>query len=272
MITFGSLFAGIGGLDLGLERAGMVCKWQVEIDDYCQKVLAKHWPEIKRYGDIRTVGRQNLEPVELICGGFPCQPHSIAGKRRGAEDDRNLWPEFMRVVRETRPRYVLAENVPGIVTTYLDTVLSDLESEGYSCWTFNIPACSVDAPHRRERIFIIAHSLRLGLSAGTFEQTLQPKKQETARQNTPEFCEVVSEDGDVADGAINGLEKRWSSSRVRSERFAKNGWWTVEPNVGRVADGVPARVDRLRALGNAVVPQVAEWIGNRIIEYDALHK
>ena len=118
--TFGSLFAGIGGLDLGLERAGMVCSWQVEIDEYCRRVLAKHWPDVERFEDVRECGAHNLEPIDLICGGFPCQPHSVAGKRKGAADDRDLWPEYFRIVAELRPRYVLAENVPGIVTTYLD--------------------------------------------------------------------------------------------------------------------------------------------------------
>ena len=166
-MRFGSLFSGIGGFDLGLERAGMECAWQVEIDEYCLKVLEKHWPSVSRYTDIRECGRDNLEPVDLICGGFPCQPYSVAGKRRGAEDDRNLWPEFLRIVRELRPAWVVGENVPGIVPMYLDEVLSDLEGEAYTCWTFNIPACAFDAPHRRERIWIVAYAERLEREAGT---------------------------------------------------------------------------------------------------------
>jgi DNA (cytosine-5)-methyltransferase 1 len=154
-MKFGSLFAGIGGIDLGLERAGMECIWQVENDEYCTRVLEKHWPEVQRFGDVREC--TNLPPVDLIAGGFPCQPHSIAGQRRGAEDNRNLWPEFSRIIGELKPRYVLAENVPGIITTYIDTVLFDLEGQGYTCATFNLPALAFDAPHRRERIFIVAH-------------------------------------------------------------------------------------------------------------------
>jgi len=157
-LTFGSLFVGIGGFDLGFERAGMTCTWQVEINDYCNKVLAKHWPDVRRYKDVRECGAHNLEPVDVICGGFPCQPHSVAGKRKGAADDRNLWPEFLRVVREVRPTWVVAENVPGIVSLYLDTVLSDLEDIGYTATTFDIPACAFDAPHRRERIFVVANA------------------------------------------------------------------------------------------------------------------
>ena len=115
MPTFGSLFAGIGGIDLGLERASWECRWQVEIDPFCQKVLAKHWPDVRRYGDVRDCGKHNLETVDLIAGGFPCQPYSLAGKRGGESDDRNLWPEYRRIVAELRPAWVLAENVPGII-------------------------------------------------------------------------------------------------------------------------------------------------------------
>jgi DNA (cytosine-5)-methyltransferase 1 len=238
MLRFGSLFAGIGGLDLGLERAGMECVWQVEIDDYCTKILEKHWPDVRRYRDVKEVG-SNLEPVDLIAGGFPCQPHSVAGKRRGAADDRNLWPEYLRVIRETKPRYILAENVPGIITTYLDTVLSDLEGEGYTCATFNIPACGFDAPHRRERIFIVAYATSKRPSGQRQHGGRVHKKADTNRE---------------ADRFIGCSQ-------------AKESHWHTEPDVGRVAHGVPSRVDRLRGLGNAVVPQVAEWIGRRIMEH-----
>jgi len=163
-LTFGSLFAGIGGIDLGLERAEMTCKWQVEIDDYCQRVLNKHWPDVEKFRNVREVGKHNLKPVDVIAGGFPCQPHSVAGKRKGAADDRNLWPEYLRIVKELRPTWVLGENVPGIRTTYLDTVLSDLESEGYATRTFNIPAVAFDAQHLRYRIFVVAYSSRAGLA------------------------------------------------------------------------------------------------------------
>lgn len=158
MITYGSLFSGIGGIDLGFDRAGMKCLWQVEIDDYATSVLEKHWPDVRRFNNVKTVGSHNLATVDVICGGFPCQPHSVAGKRKGADDDRNLWPEYLRIITELRPTWVVGENVPGIITTYLNTVLSDLESEGYSTQTFNLPAAAFDANHRRERIFIVAHS------------------------------------------------------------------------------------------------------------------
>lgn len=158
----GSLFSGIGGLDLGLERAGMKVVWQVEYDEFCQSILRKRWPEAKLYGDIKELRGDELEPVDLICGGFPCQPFSQVGKQRGKEDDRYLWPEMLRVIREVRPRWVLGENVAGIVRMALDTVLSDLESEGYSAQTFIIPACAVGAPHRRDRVWIVGHSKSVG--------------------------------------------------------------------------------------------------------------
>ena len=158
MLTIGSLFSGIGGLDLGLERAGMRVLWQVENNAYCNRVLEQHWPAVARYGDVRDVGRHNLEPVDLICGGFPCQPHSLAGKRKGKEDERNLWPEYLRIVDELRPTWVLGENVPGIRTTILDDILDDLEGLGYATRTFDIPACAVGAPHLRHRFFIVAHA------------------------------------------------------------------------------------------------------------------
>jgi DNA (cytosine-5)-methyltransferase 1 len=135
MLTFGSLFAGIGGFDLGLERAGLVCQWQVEIDPFCRKVLEKHWPQVKRYDDVRTVGAGTLEAVDLVCGGFPCQPHSLAGRRQGSADERDLWPEFARVIRELGPRWVLAENVPGLLSIdagrVFGNILQDLAACGY---------------------------------------------------------------------------------------------------------------------------------------------
>ncbi len=261
MLRFGSLFAGIGGLDLGLERARMECVWQVEIDDYCTRVLEKHWPDVRRYRNVREVG-SNLEPVDLIAGGFPCQPHSVAGKRKGAADDRNLWPEFIRVIRETKPRYVLAENVPGIITTYLDTVLSDLEGENYATWPFAFSACGFDAPHIRERIFVVAYS------NGTRELQPQGCDQTQRRRigNSGKDVGYAERTGQQSGLLGQGEIKSRGTSTSRSE--CQRTRWTVEPNVGRVAHGIPSRVDRLRGLGNAVVPQVAEWIGRRIMEHN----
>ena len=164
-LTHLSLFSGIGGLDLAAEKAGFVTVGQCEWADYQTKVLERHWPDVPRWRDIRTLTgdsfyeRTGLRTVDVISGGFPCQPFSQAGKRKGEDDDRYLWPEMLRIISELRPTWVLGENVTGIINLALDTVLSDLENIGYSVQTFNIPACGVDAPHRRERIAILAYSL-----------------------------------------------------------------------------------------------------------------
>lgn len=150
------LFSGIGGFSLGLERAGMTTVAFCEIEEYPRRVLRKHWPEVPIFGDIRELTSDQVGPVELICGGYPCQPFSTAGKRGGQDDDRHLWPEMLRLVRECRPRWVIAENVAGHISMGLDDVLSDLEAEGYTCWPFVIPAVAVDAKHRRDRLWILA--------------------------------------------------------------------------------------------------------------------
>lgn len=165
MLTHLSLFSGIGGLDIAAEMAGFKTVGQCEWADFQTKVLEKHWPDVPRWRDIRTLTgesfyeRTGLRTVDVISGGFPCQPFSLAGKREGKDDDRYLWPEMLRVIRELNPTWVIGENVPGIVNLALDTVLSDLENEGYSAQPFIIPACGVDAPHKRERVCIVAYSV-----------------------------------------------------------------------------------------------------------------
>lgn len=164
MLTHLSLFSGIGGLDLAAEAAGFVTVGQCEWADYPTKVLEKHWPDVPRWRDIRTLTGENfyertgLRTVDVVSGGFPCQPFSVAGKQRGKEDDRFLWPEMCRVISEIRPTWVLGENVPGIINLALDEVLADLESIGYETQAFVVPACGVDAPHKRNRICIVAYS------------------------------------------------------------------------------------------------------------------
>lgn len=227
-LTVGSLFAGIGGFDLAAERAGLTVKWQVDIDPFCQKVLEKHWPHVKRYGDIRRV--RYPAPVDIICGGFPCQDISVAGRGAGLAGKRSgLWSEMLRIVRAVRPRYVVVENVAALLARGLGTVLGDLASIGYDAEWDCIPASAVGAPHRRDRVWIVA--------------------------------DADSERGCGRPAIFSDATNAWQSSR---RAFAR--CWDVEPDVGRVAHGVPARVDRLRGLGNAIVPQVAEWIFRRIIE------
>lgn len=170
-LTFGSLFSGIGGLDLGFERAGMHCAWQVEIDDYATKVLAKHWPNIARFRDVRSIGRHigdistcyvPLASVGCLIGGFPCQPHSQAGERKASEDERDLWPEFYRLIRELKPRWVVAENVLGLLSSedgaFFGGVLRDLATAGYDARWQVLSAAEFGAPHLRERVIIVAHT------------------------------------------------------------------------------------------------------------------
>ena len=274
MLTFGSLFAGIGGFDLGLERAGMVCKWQVEIDPFCQQVLAKHWPDVERFGDVKDCGKHNLATVDLIAGGFPCQPHSVAGQQRGAEDDRDLWPEYRRIIAELRPTWVLAENVPGIKRTMLDEVLSDLEDLAYQTRTLIVPACAFNAPHRRERVFIVAYAQKH--DAGQLGE--QPNNQREKKTDQARRIGLRPQLGGCSQNMAYTVRQRCNGWSGTQETTEPPGWfspegnnpWTIEPGVDRMAHGVPNRVDRVTALGDAVVPQVAEWIGQRIVEVSTL--
>jgi len=232
VLTFGSLFAGIGGFDLGFERAGMQCKWQVEIDDWCSRVLAKHWPEVNRYGDIRECGRHNLEAVDVICGGFPCQPVSSAGKRQAQADLRWLWPEFARIITELRPKYAVMENVPGLLHRGMGNVLVDLAEAGYDAEWNCIPASALGAPHKRERVIIVAYTRSTGL----------------------ERC------------------IRWSELDVfPTDNLSTPQLWAhwpddiPKPFIDRSDDGFSRRMERLSGLGNALVPQLAEWIGRQIV-------
>ncbi|MDK2920132.1 MAG: (cytosine-5)-methyltransferase 1 [Candidatus Petromonas sp.] len=206
----GSLFSGIGAMDYGLQLAGMEIAWQVEIDEFCRKVLQKYWPEVPKYGDIREVKPDELEPVDLICGGFPCQPFSTAGKRRGTADDRYFWPEMFRVIKALRPRWVLGENVAGIVNLALDTVLSDLESEGYETATFIIPACAVNAPHRRDRVWVVAYAKCQGLEGCAIAEMGTTKEFAESGQNVAytscsrQYREAQSEVDGKADQGKSG--------------------------------------------------------------------
>ena len=253
MLMFGSLFAGIGGIDLGLERAGMRCVWQVEIDDYATKVLEKHWPDVRRWRDVSTfpLGSVDEWRCDLIAGGFPCQDISYAGKGAGLDGERSgLWWEFARVVRALEPRFVLVENVGALLARGIDDVLGTLASLGYDAEWHCIPAAAVGAPHRRDRLFILAYTHRID---GGFRG-----------------CGIIQDCNKTLESQV----QRWAAIPVESANGLKMGWnrgaggqWRYEPDVGRVADGVPSRVDRLRCLGNAVVPQVAEWIGKQIIKH-----
>jgi DNA (cytosine-5)-methyltransferase 1 len=275
----GSLFAGIGGFDLGFERAGFKTAWQVEIDPYCQKVLAKNFPEAERFGDIRECGSHNLKPVDVICGGFPCQDISNAGLRVGIEGERSgLWKHYARIIRELRPRFVVVENVAALLGRGMGVVLGDLAKIGYDAEWRIIPASEMGAPHRRERVWIVAYPQHDRLSIGWGNEASGAScfelfgvrgdvRQGSKEQARSELANPHKVNGErIEHGSNDALVGQEQGERQIGLR--SRGWpysqWEIEPNVGRVAHGVPKRVDRLRGLGNAVVPQIPEMIARRI--------
>lgn len=244
-MKYGELFAGVGGMGLGLDRAGLECAWQVEINKYAQSILSKHWPHSQKFSDVREFHGGD-EKVDLICGGFPCKQVSNARTAQvkdpeGLEgNDSKLWYEFDRVIRELKPRWVLVENVGALAIRGLPEILRGLASSGYDAEWATISAASLGAPHLRKRLFVVAvsHANGKGLERHVGKILAQPKN--------------------------------WRQDAY----LARSTWWHTEPGIRRVADGVPLGMDmprdgtrkqRLMALGNAVVPQVSEFIGRRIM-------
>lgn len=264
--TVGSLFSGIGGIDLGLERAGMVVIWQAEIDPYASRVLAEHWPDVPNLGDVTTIDWSTVERPDLICGGFPCQPVSYGGLQQAEADHRWLWPEFARCLRALRPRWVLIENVPGLLTAAsggaAQAVLGTLSEYGYDAEWASIPAAAVGAPHLRYRVFIIAN---------TNSERLPGRSQRHVEQGEPGLEASLRGDAgglrDAVAGEVGQRGRPWFFGEDARPGCEDGHWWESEPDVGRTLDGVPHKVDRLRCLGNAVVPQVAEYVGRRLLAH-----
>jgi DNA (cytosine-5)-methyltransferase 1 len=344
-LTVGSLFSGIGGFDLGLERAGMRVVWQCEQDPFCRRVLARHWPGVPCHPDVRALvadtadaepqvaasddaehGQRSTERrravvtagartggrdcdgrdaardgrparevpvpvphVDVLCGGFPCQDISLAGRGAGLAGERSgLWREFARIIGELRPRYVIVENVPALTVRGLDVVLADLAACGFDAEWDHLPASAFGAPHRRDRIWLVAYP------AGQPER--EPADQTDAIATRGQARDEprnggASHEGRPLDDALRGRH-RPSEGQLRAGRDSPldagrrepqsglgvladglptglGGHWDREPHIGRVAVNVPQRVDKLRALGNALVPQIAEWVGRQIIEWEA---
>jgi DNA (cytosine-5)-methyltransferase 1 len=234
-LTVGSLFAGIGGFDLGFERAGLEIKFQVEIDPFCRAVLAKHWPHVERFEDVRTVGAHNLRAVDVLCGGFPCQDISSSGPRIGITGAKSgLWTEYLRLIRQLRPRFVVVENVSDIVHRGLGVVLGDLAASGYDAEWRCISASRFGLPQTRDRMWIIADTCSSGF--------------ETSYQRQPRRARYL--------GRLD--DDRLGEAQAAAQACAARTW--------RADDGLPGWMDRMHALGNAVAPQITEWIGRRLME------
>lgn len=298
------LCSGIGGFALGFEWAGLSTPVLFcDIEPWSRKVLRKHWPDVPIAEDVKELANDpdGLVPdCDIITAGYPCQPFSLAGERRGAEDDRHIWPEIFAIVKAKRPAWTVFENVYGHITMGIDEVLSDLEGEGYAARPLVVPACAIDAPHRRDRVWIIARNV--GNTVSSRQHKINRGK---PTQEPTHGCEAVAY-------PISAGSEAWDSDRLendngscgnqaqsegssstkhvahtkcirwegeRSERNSQGqarlrsretrwekGRWEPEPSVGRVANGIPKRVDRLRGLGNAIVPQIAMRIGQTIKE------
>lgn len=253
------LFSGIGGFALATEMV-----WEnvehifCEIDPFCQTVLKKHWPRSKIYEDIKKL--RGIGTVELVTGGFPCQPFSVAGKQKGKDDDRDLWPEMFRVIKETKPTWIIGENVAGFVNMELERSIFDLESENYEVQSFIIPACAVEAPHRRDRVWIVAHTNVNRESAFSVdEESLQ---RQLASDSINERCQRSF-------SKTVQRQSRKSRQLTRSYQGWRAGWKISKPRTVGVDDGIPNRTHRIKSLGNAIVPQVAAEIMKVIKAVDA---
>lgn len=284
------LFSGIGGFSLGLERAGMKTAAFCEIEEFPRRILKKHWPDVPIYKDVRKLTGDQLGTIDVICGGFPCQPFSVAGKQRGQKDDRHLWPEMFRLLQETRPDWLIGENVAGFVSMALDDVLSDLESEGYTAQTFIIPACAVGAIHRRDRCWIVARSnskRKSGITLDGIErQRIFTDADKLTNGQQYQYAPKTEQHNlkkqiyDVADTDNERLQRQpvaasHAGQRSRSDDKQPAGCGgsqlfrpiaaPTQSAVRHRNNGVSDNVARLKALGNAVVPQIPEMIGRAIL-------
>ena len=291
-MNHGSLFSGIGGAELAAEWVGWNNVFHCEINPFGRKVLDYYWPNSNSYEDITktdfTVWRGR---IDVLTGGFPCQPFSLAGKRQGTEDNRNLWPEMLRVIREIKPRWVVGENVFGFTNwgggVVFEQSMADLENEGYEVQSYIIPACATNAPHRRDRIWIVAHANDCG------KWQLQSVE---GRQNAPEIsgqnsrdARCSGENGFTSDTCNEGLQRSKDDRSVRKGRSKRNKFtsrffctdWTDFPTQSPVCngnDGLPSRLvgitvpkwrnESIKAMGNSWVPQVAYQIFKAIKEYE----
>ena len=280
------LFSGIGGFSLGLEATGgFETSAFCDIDPYCRKVLQQHWPNVPIYEDIKKLKGTDIGTVDIITGGYPCQPFSVAGKQKGVEDKRHLWPDMFRIIKECKPTWVIGENVGGHIKLGLDSVLQDLESEGYTVRAFSISASSVGANHQRERVWTVGyseHSYAMedtrqygrriestwdteSIGSGTSEET-QWTTNSNQINGSGEGAALMGEATDTDSQRLHGLGTEHELREGKTKGTSSwERWWEFEPDVGRVVNGVPNRVDRIKALGNSLVPQIPFYIGQTIL-------
>lgn len=291
----GSLFSGIGGFDLAAEWMGWENVFHCEWEDFPRKILNHYWPNAQSYGDIKqtdfTIHRGQ---IDILTGGFPCQPYSQAGKRLGKEDDRHLWPEMLRAIREIAPTWVVGENVRGLINwsggLVFDDVQTDLEAAGYEVQPFLLPACGVNAPHRRDRIWFVAHSKNLGLqeTKGIERERRKPKPNNWVEIRSTFGANGTERYAANAHGAPsqcgNGqTTKEWENKGRRIESFSVNMEWEKFPTKPPICggnDGLPRELDgitfskwrkeSIKAYGNAIVPQIALMIFKSISKYEEL--
>ena len=290
----GSLFSGIGGFELAAEWMGWENTFHCEFNEFGSKVLSHYWPESKHYGDItKSDFSEFRDTIDILTGGFPCQPYSAAGKRKGKDDARHLWPEMLRVIREVRPRYIVGENVYGLVTwnggLVFDEVCTDLEAEGYSVWPIVIPAAAVGAPHRRDRVWFVAYSENSGHRGRMCEQCadrerelLQNECKRSEMGCKAEGCCRVGLTTDSENARLSPCTERprQEQSRRRDEPMGARQWqgFPTESPVCSGDDGIPSELDgitfskwrneSIKAYGNAIVPQVVYQIFKAIEDHD----
>ncbi len=273
------LFSGIGGFSLGLESTGgfetvAFC----EIEGFPQKILKKHWADVPIFNDVRTICDEfkPTKPIDVICGGFPCQPYSVAGKQKGKEDNRDLWPAMFDVIKEYKPSWVIGENVANFANMEFERTALDLESQGYEVQAFIIPACAYNLPHRRDRIWIIAYSEDKRWDRWGYKFGDNQKKNETRLASSPkrpdEEHTIISSDANNERTKIPFDREQSSEQLLGSSITQRQFWWEweVKPTVCGENDELSYRVDRIKSLGNAVVPGVVAKIGTAILatEYE----
>jgi len=287
-MNVGSLFSGIGGIEHGFEQTGFTTKWFVEKDPYAQIILRKHFPNTIIYDDVTTLDFTTVPQIDILTGGFPCQDISNAGKRVGIEGSRSsLWKYYLKAIGILRPKYIFIENVSALINRGLDVVLADLAKVGYDAEWYCVPASAVGAPHQRDRIFIIAYSNDNGWdSSNKQDRTKRTDFLYEERYSTKIYPERVQQQfGTEQDGKLQPISQEVANTNSRgneegnrnennrrekettySDKSQCSGWWKIEPSVGRVANDVPFRMERIRCLGNAVVPAVAEVFAQAIKE------